>query len=123
MACAQGTYNTISETFDTWSVNNPNAKFPTYVWADQLGKRNYCRESSMFAYRGDYLAFREVSLSYKLPSQWIQKAKLSNVEVSVTGQNLGYLTAAKHLFSPEQANNNGGYPLPRTIILGLNVTF
>lgn len=123
MACAQGTYNTISETFDTWSADNPGAKFPTYVWADQLGKRNYCRESSMFAYRGDYLAFREVSLSYKLPSQWIQKAKLSNVEVSVTGQNLGYLTAAKHLFSPEQSSNNGGYPLPRTIIFGLNVTF
>ena len=72
--------------------DNPNAKYPTYVWADQLGKRNYCRSSSMFVYNGNYLALRELSLTYRLPSIWVQKAKLSNVELSVTGQNLGYLT-------------------------------
>ena len=49
MSCAQGTYNTIAETHDTWSPENPGAQYPTYVWADQLGKRNYCRQSSMFA--------------------------------------------------------------------------
>ena len=123
MACAQGTYNTIQETKDTWTPDNPNAKYPTYVWADQLGKRNYCRSSSMFVYNGNYLAFRELSLTYRLPSIWVQKAKLSNVELSVTGQNLGYLTEAKHLFSPEKADNNGGYPLPRTVIFGINVSF
>ena len=46
MSCAQGTYNTIAETHDTWSPENPGAQYPTYVWADQLGKRNYCRQSS-----------------------------------------------------------------------------
>ena len=123
MACAQGTYNTIQETKETWSPENPNAKYPTYVWADQNGKRNYCRSSSMFVYNGNYLALRELSLSYRLPQMWVQKAKLSNVELSVTGQNLGYLTEAKHLFSPEKSDNNGGYPLPRTVIFGINVSF
>ncbi|MFQ9296491.1 MAG: hypothetical protein ACLR4B_18800 [Bacteroides fragilis] len=123
MSCAQGTYNTIEETKNTWTPENPNAKYPTYVWADQLGKRNYCRSSSMFAYNGNYIALRELSLSYKLPSILVQKAKLSNVELSITGQNLGYLTEAKHLFSPEKADNNGGYPLPRTVIFGINVSF
>lgn len=115
--------NTIEETKNTWTPENPNAKYPTYVWADQLGKRNYCRSSSMFAYNGNYIALRELSLSYKLPSILVQKAKLSNVELSITGQNLGYLTEAKHLFSPEKADNNGGYPLPRTVIFGINVSF
>lgn len=123
MSCAQGTFNTIQETKDTWSPENTGAKFPTYVWADQLGKRNYCRSSSMFAYNGNYIALRELSLSYRLPSIWAQKAKLSNLELTVTGQNLGYLTEAKHLFSPEKADNNGGYPLPRTVIFGINVSF
>ena len=77
----------------------------------------------MFVYNGNYLAFRELSRTYRLPSIWVQKAKLSNVELSVTGQNLGYLTEAKHLFSPEKADNNGGYPLPRTVIFGINVSF
>ena len=69
MSCAQGTYNTIAETHDTWSPENPGAQYPTYVWADQLGKRNYCRQSSMFAYNGNYLSFREIALerAIKLP--------------------------------------------------------
>ena len=122
MSCAQGTYNTIAETHDTWSPENPGAQYPTYVWADQLGKRNYCRQSSMFAYNGDYLSFREIALSYNLPSNCTQ-SRTSSVMLSLTGQNLGYLTEAKHLFSPEKTDNNGGYPLPRTVILGVNVPF
>ncbi|WP_373759663.1 SusC/RagA family TonB-linked outer membrane protein [Bacteroides heparinolyticus] len=123
MGAGQGTYNTIVETKNTWTPENPNAKYPTYLWADQLGKRNYFRTSTLFVHNGDYLSIRELSLSYKLPTIWVQKAKLSRVDLSVTGQNLGYLTEAKHLFSPEKANSNGGYPLPRTIIFGVNVTF
>ena len=123
MGATQGTFNTIAETKDTWTPENPNAAYPKYVWADQLGKRNYSRTTSMFIYKGDYLALRELTLAYKLPALWIEKARLNAVELSVTGQNLGYLTQAKHLFSPEKANNNGGYPLPRTVIFGLNVTF
>lgn len=123
MGNMQGTYNSISETKQTWTEDNPGAKFPKYVWADQLGKRNYARSTSMFVYEGSYLALRELTLSYRLPSLLVQKAGLSNVDFSVTGQNLGYLTAAKHLYSPEKADNNGGYPLPRTIIFGINVSF
>lgn len=123
MGNMQGTYNSIAETKQTWTEDNPGAKYPKYVWADQLGKRNYARNTSMFVYEGSYLALRELTLSYRLPSLLVQKAGLSNVDFSVTGQNLGYLTAAKHLYSPEKADNNGGYPLPRTIIFGINVSF
>lgn len=98
--CSRYIQSLLQRTKNTWTPENPNAKYPTYVWADQLGKRNYCRSSSMFAYNGNYIALRELSLSYKLPSILVQKAKLSNVELSITGQNLGYLTEAKHLFSP-----------------------
>ena len=77
----------------------------------------------MFAYNGNYLSFREIALSYNLPSNWVRKAGLGSVMLSVTGQNPGYLTEAKHLFSPEKTDNNGGYPLPRTVILGVNVSF
>lgn len=126
-----GYYNTLKQTKNTWTPENPNAKYPTYTWADQLEKRNYARPSSMFVYNGNYLAFREVSLTYSLPKKWIQKAAIQKLEFSVTGQNLGYWTAAKNVFSPEvsgedsstQYPRNGGYPLPRTVILGVNVTF
>lgn len=122
MGAMQGTYNTIEETKDTWSANNVNAKYPIYVFADQNGKNNY-RTSSLFVYNGDYLSFREISLSYTLPKSWANKVRMERVNLSVTGQNLGYWTEAKHLFSPERAHNHGGYPLPRTLIFGANVTF
>lgn len=122
MGNMQGTYNTIEDTKQTWSPDNVNAEYPIYVWADQLGKRNYARSTSMFAYSGNYLSFRELSLSYRIPQAFSEKIKLSNVEFSVTGQNLGYWTKATHVFSPEDAENWGGYPLPRTVIFGINLT-
>lgn len=124
MGNMQGTFNTISLVKDSWSESNPNGKYPVYGWADFLGKRNYDRISDINCYRGDYLAFREISLSYSLPQSWIHKSGLSKVDVSVTAQNLGYITAAKNMATPEYGvSQNGGYPLPRTVVLGLNVTF
>lgn len=124
MGNMQGTYNTIEKVKNTWSESNPNGKYPVYVWADQLGKRNYARNSSMFIYDGDYLAFREISLSYRLPANLVKKMNMEGLEFSVTGQNLGYWTAAKNIYSPEYgADGWGGYSLPRTIIFGANFTF
>jgi len=123
MGCMQGTYNVPELVRDTWSESNPNGKYPRFLWADQLGKGNYSMPSSMFAYRGDYLAIREISLSYSLPEKWISKAKLRKAEVSVTGQNLGYITAAKNVSSPEVSEAGSGYALPRTLLFGLNLTF
>ena len=123
MGNMQGTFNTNS-LVKILVGSNPNGKYPVYGWADFLGKRNYDRISDINCYRGDYLAFREISLSYSLPQSWIHKSGLSKVDVSVTAQNLGYITAAKNMATPEYGvSQNGGYPLPRTVVLGLNVTF
>ena len=121
----QGTYNTVDLVFDTWTEENTNAKYPTYVWADQLGKRNYARNNtSMFVYDASYLAIREVSLNYTLPQAWTQKLKMEKVDFNVSAQNLGYITDAKYVASPEYGSSGwGGYPLPRTLIFGVNVTF
>lgn len=121
----QGTFNTVDLVFDTWTEDNVNAKYPTYVWADQLGKRNYARNNnSLFVYNGDYLAIRELSLSYSLPKSWIEKLKMEKLELSISAQNLGYITAAKNMASPEYgADSWGGYSLPRTLIFGLNINF
>lgn len=121
----QGTFNTLTIARDkTFSAENPNAKYSPYVWADQLGKSNFYRSSSQFIYRGDYLAFREISLSYRVPEFLTKKMAMNSLELSLTAQNLGYLTAAKLVYSPEPgADTMGGYSLPRTLVFGLNVGF
>lgn len=118
----QGTFNMLTDVKNTWTPENPNATLPRFTWADQLNKRNYARETSMFMYKGDYLSFREIFLGYTLPEQLTQALKMNRCELSVTAQNLGYLTQGKNLYSPEESSW-GGYPLPRTVLFGLNVTF
>lgn len=124
LGCMQGVYGPVDLVKNTWTPENPNAKYPTYNWADQLGPRNYARNSSMWIYKGDYLALRNVSLVYHLPKKYASLLKMTALDLGITGQNLGYLTAAKNVFSPEYgASGWGGYALPRTLIFSVNVTF
>lgn len=122
MGMEQGEFNNIKEIKDSWTPENPGAKYPKHYWASALGKTNYTRQSSLFAYKANYLAFREVTLSYQLPSKWLQNCKIENVNVSITGQNLGYWTSSQ-CYSPEKGGVvSGGYSLPRTLAFSVNLS-
>ncbi|MBE9463629.1 SusC/RagA family TonB-linked outer membrane protein [Dyadobacter subterraneus] len=119
----QGEFNATQLVKDTWTPENPNAKYPRYTWADQLNAKNFDRPSSMFWVNSSYLAFREVSLSYTVPASLLQKAKIAGLTFTATGQNLGYVTN-KMLSLPERTGSqNSAYTIPTTLILGANFTF
>lgn len=136
----QGAFNIIDMVKDTWSEENPNSDLPKFYYADQLSKKNITRSnnantaannnSSRFYEKGDYLALREITLSYQLPQKWISKAYMQAASIYVTGQNLAYFTGYTGV-SPEPAVSNtygrgidnGRYPTPRTVLFGLSVTF
>ena len=119
----QGEFNATELVKDTWTPENPNAKFPRYTWADQLNAKNFDRPSSQFFVNSGYLAFREVSLSYSLPAKLLQKAKVSGLTFTATGQNLGYITN-KMLSLPERTGQqNSAYSIPTQLIFGMNLTF
>jgi hypothetical protein len=128
--CAQGSYGMTTDIRDSWTPENPNAKYPRYVWADQNGPTNYVRTSDYWTTNGSYLAFREVQLSYTLPKAWTQKFRCQNLTLSVTGQNLGYLTNAASAI-PDYTQYTSGWtsgwggtnPPSPTVLFGLNVTF
>jgi TonB-linked SusC/RagA family outer membrane protein len=123
LASAQGEFNPTDLVKDTWTPENPSASLPRYVWADQLNTKNFDRPSSMFFVPSDYLAIREVTLSYSLPLSLIKKLKMSALNLSVTGQNLGYITH-KMLNLPERTGaQNSAYTIPTQVIFGANVTF
>jgi hypothetical protein len=62
-------------------------------------------------------------LSYTLPVSLIKKLKMSALNLSVTGQNLGYITH-KMLNLPERTGaQNSAYTIPTQVIFGANVTF
>ncbi|HMP30746.1 MAG TPA: hypothetical protein PKD85_14165, partial [Saprospiraceae bacterium] len=123
LASAQGEFNVTDRVFDTWTPENPDAKFPRYVWADQLNTKNFDRPSSMFFVPSDYLSFREVTLSYSLPKFLAKKVKMSALNVSLTGQNLGYLTHSMLNLPERSGAQTSGYIIPTQFILGVNATF
>lgn len=122
MGLFQGTFNTVKESKDTWSEQRPEAKYPILMYADNKNRNNY-RMSDIFYEDCSYICARDISLSYRLPKQWSEKIMMKNLQLSITGQNLFYLTRTK-IYSPEYgANGNGGYGIPRTLLFGLKASF
>ncbi|GGW36279.1 SusC/RagA family TonB-linked outer membrane protein [Arenibacter certesii] len=125
IAGGQGTFNTLNKMKDAWTSENQSNTLPVMTRADNLGKNNYFRNSSMFYKNGTYLGFKELALSYQLPEVILSKINVQDITLSVSGQNLGYLTSAKGIHTPEmyKSNSNGGYPLPISVIFGASITF
>ena len=83
---------------------------------------------------GDYLKIREISVSYRVPSDYLDMFNLSSAQVSLSGRNL-FTFARQDLVDPELAGltSGGGLQLggaqsvtispPRQVRLALEVTF
>lgn len=138
----QGAFNIVDVVKDSWSPENINAQYPKFYYADQLAKKNYTRSnnagvaannnSSQLYEKGDYLCLREVTLNFTLPKRWMEAIKMQNINVYVTGQNLIYFTEYSGTNPEPVVSTAGGavagvdqgrYPIPRTVVLGLNLTF
>ncbi|TYR37549.1 TonB-dependent receptor [Sphingobacterium phlebotomi] len=92
-----------------------------------LGQWNWYRTSNLNVYKGNYLAIREVKLSYGFPSTSLQKYGLNSLSLYVSGLNLHYFTAYPgYITEYSGGNRNAGdnnYPNPRVFTVGLNIGF
>lgn len=133
----QGDVNLTKEFAEkSWKKQGDVTDVPRYYWQDQT-QQNLNRGSgdtglnSQYVEKGDFVCVREVTLSYNVPARVLQKIKLSNLRVNLTGNNLHYFTAYKGL-NPEDGGYNvfinrygdrGRYPMPRNFIIGATVSF
>jgi TonB-linked SusC/RagA family outer membrane protein len=88
--------------------------------------------NSFYVQDGSYLRIRNVQLGYNLPPSALQKLKISNLRVYISGQNLATFTKYKG-FNPEvlstgtnginQGIDTGVVPIYAIFNLGVNVTF
>ncbi|GAA4441612.1 TonB-dependent receptor [Pontibacter saemangeumensis] len=140
----QGTFNYIDLIEEAWSPDNIDTDIPKVYFADQVrgSKQNYTRvnnagavlngNNSRFYEKGDYLALREITLSYDVPASLVSKTKvLSQARIYTTFGNLFYITEFSGP-TPEPPVGGGGsisgvylgtYPTPRSAVLGVQVTF
>ncbi|HPT31177.1 MAG TPA: SusC/RagA family TonB-linked outer membrane protein, partial [Prolixibacteraceae bacterium] len=128
----------------TWQKQGDvGKKYPRFSFADyDIGFRNHLRFSSLSGYsgvgldnsygvdnsiyysKGDFLALREVSLAYNLPSKISKMLYMNNILLNAGVYNVGYLTAYTGL-NPEvyKGYDEGGYPRPRQFTFGVTLTF
>ena len=132
IAQTQGNQNGPAEIADSWTPENPTSDVPIFTLVDR--QRNHLAaggdqgsmtsSSSRMWEKGDYLALREVTLSYDLDGK-IANNVFQNVRLYLSGSNLAYFNGFSGS-SPEESSSGldtGRFPLPRTYTLGLNVTF
>ncbi len=120
--------NISKEAFDNrWTPSNTASTFPRAV-GGAAGTVNSQR-SSRYLQDGDYLRLKNVTLGYNLPKSLLNRAKIHNVRVYVTGQNLLTFTKYKG-FDPEISSDftvgntgvdQGTIPQLKTIMFGINV--
>jgi len=122
-----GYQNNLKVALERWTDQNPTNEYPR---ANASPHGNFM--SDVIVEDGSYVRLKEVMLSYNLPVKWYSKAGLSNIRVAVTGNNL--LTFTKYSgFDPEvsiyggsvfgKGADYGAYPMARTVMFTLNLTF
>ncbi len=111
-------------------TNNPNG---TLARADytQSSERLRANVSSAFVEDGSFLRVRNITLGYNLPKEVISKIGLTKLRIYTTAKNPIIITDFKG-FNPEQRDNNnplspsdteGVYPLNKSFVLGVNLSF
>lgn len=83
---------------------------------------NIGRGVSTMYEKGDYLALREVTLSYELPIELLQRIRMKGLRVNVSGQNLYYFTNYKGINPENGGTDNGSYPISRNFLFGITLT-
>ncbi|WP_206367047.1 SusC/RagA family TonB-linked outer membrane protein [Sphingobacterium sp. SGG-5] len=122
MAQAQGSANMPVDVKYTYSEYTPSGTLPRFYWANYGG--NYIGAANYYQ-KGDYLALREVTLSYQLDEDLLQrwvKNRVKGVRAYVSGSNLAYFTRYNGTLPEVGGDDPGRFPLPRRMTFGLNIT-
>ena len=118
-----------------WSLDNPNAPFPRL--ADR-GDQWYSGQTDYALITRDFLRLKTLELGYNFGDNITSKINAESIRLSVTGTNL--ITITDFPFDPEvlqsganvsntrnagggAVNNGGAYPLLKTILTGIQITF
>ncbi|GAA4452860.1 TonB-dependent receptor [Nibrella saemangeumensis] len=129
MSQVQGSQNGPVDVTRTWSPDNPTGTLPRYYWANYA--RNYFLDAggnttapANFWQKGDYLAMRELTLSYDMPARLLERGTrgyIRNVRLFLSGSNLVYFTRYNGTFPEVGGNDVGRFPLPRVATLGATI--
>jgi TonB-linked SusC/RagA family outer membrane protein len=117
--------------YQSWRPGNTDAVLPQLRASDQIS----IQPSTYYLESGSYFRMKNIQLTYQLPRAVLSKLRLGSAAVYVQGQNL--LTFTKYSGMDPEINlrsysagndrqigvDGGSYPVAKTILLGLNLSF
>lgn len=108
---------------DTWTEDNPNAKFPRFVAG---GASNNVPLSTFWVRDASYLRLKNLQIGYTLPQNLTSRLGVEHVRIYFAGVNL-YTWSNMIAYDPEAPSSSEWdnpvryYPQQRTFSLGLNM--
>lgn len=101
------------EHMDYWTPENPGAYYPKpYInSAGAVGpfQNKNTQTSDRYIQNAAYCRLKNLTVSYNLPSAWVQKAGLQKVQVFFSGENLLTFTSLQGMFDPEAIFTKNSY--------------
>ncbi|MCC9167591.1 SusC/RagA family TonB-linked outer membrane protein [Pontibacter harenae] len=131
IANGRGRFRQLADMFDYWKSEEEPGDGKTPRPNDAATGNNRGQWSQHFLTPGSYLRINNISLGYLFPEQISQKLMLSNLRVYVNATN-PFLFTKNTGFNPDVSNSSSSltpgvdlndYPLPKSLIIGLNVSF
>lgn len=119
----------LSNSVKFWSKPGDRAYYPMrFITYSDGGSARSFRESSMFIEKGDYWSVDNVTLSYNLPARLVKRTGLRGINVYSTLINAYMWKASATIPDPRIITKTGyyngqGYPISRSMVLGINVNF
>ena len=119
----------LSKDVKFWEKPGDNSYYPMrYISYSDGGSARSFRQSSMFIEKGDYWSIDNVTLSYNIPKQLSDRIGLRRMNVYSTVRNAFIWKASSTVPDPRLITKTGyyngeGYPINRTMVLGINIQF
>ena len=85
------------------------------------GSKNF-QTNTRYLYNGAYLRLKNLTLSYTMPKEWMEKVRINNLQVYFSGENLFVLSSLPSHIDPEVGNSRM-YPQTSTYSFGINIGF
>ncbi len=105
---------------DRWTPTNTDTDMPRAVLGDPAQNK---RLSDRYVEDGSYFRVKDLVLGYSIPKSIISKARIDNMRVYFSAQNLYTITKYSGYDPEVRPVDFSGYPQNKTFIFGLNLTF
>ena len=109
---------------DSWTPENPDAKYPIYKYSGKTVSSNY---SSRWLMNGNYLRLSNITVGYTLPQKLTRRVYMDKLRFYVTLDNVHTWTSSEFTGWTPDARRSGNissqYPGVFTFTGGVQVTF